>query len=170
VQEILIVDGYNIVNDWPELVELKRDSFEHARDKLLDILVNYQGLTGYCIVVVFDAHLVRHGTRSREKYSGVEVIFTQEGETADSCIERLVTLIPEEIRVTVATSDWAQQRLVMGKGALRLSARELFISIKEVEKRGQLASKTYQKRATVIDDVIRADLKSVLERWRRRKK
>lgn len=167
MQEILIVDGYNIVNAWPELVQLKKESFEHAREKLLDILANFQGWTGCLVVVVFDGHLVKQGIGSRDNFCGVEVIFTQEGETADSCIERLVTLLPEESIVTVATSDWAEQRLVIGYGALRLSARELLERVKETENSCRSVDEQNWKPAATIDDLISADIKSTLEKWRR---
>ena len=168
--DILIVDGYNIVNAWPELIKLKNESFEHARDRLLGILANYQGLDGCLVVVVFDAHLVKGGTGARENYAGVEVIFTQEGETADSCIERLVTLLPEKMSVTVATSDWAQQRLVMGQGALRLSARELLEKIKESGSFTRSAKDKLRNPNITINDVIDKDIRSTLEKWRRGKK
>lgn len=167
MREILIVDGYNIVNAWPELVQLKKESFEHAREKLLDILANFQGWSGCLIVVVFDGHLVKQGTGSRDNYAGVEVIFTQEGETADSCIERLVALLPEESYVTVATSDWAEQRLVMGHGALRLSARELLQKVKDTENSGRSVDEQNRRQVATIDDLISADIKSTLEKWRR---
>jgi len=170
VQDILIVDGYNIINAWPELIKLKNESFEHARDKLLDILANYQGLVGGMVIVVFDAHLVKRGQGSRDNYSGVEVIFTPEGETADSFIERLVTLLPERMHVTVATSDWAQQRLVMGQGALRMSARELLNSVREAAEYSRSSLQNQRRNETTIDDMIKPDLKETLEKWRRRKK
>ncbi|MGI6678222.1 MAG: NYN domain-containing protein [Dehalobacterium sp.] len=168
-EEVLIVDGYNIINAWPELVALKDESFEHARIRLLDILANFQGATGCLILVVFDAHQVKKGLGVIEEYSGVQVIFTREGETADSCIERLVTLIPQGTRVTVATSDWAEQRLVMGQGALRMSARELLIQVNET-KRNMANKKLHSgKNDITLDDIINKDIKETLERWRRGK-
>ncbi|WP_214658810.1 NYN domain-containing protein [Candidatus Formimonas warabiya] len=168
-EEILIVDGYNIINAWPELIKLKNESLEHARDRLLDLLSNFQGSTGFVVVVVFDAHLVKRGVGSKESLPGLEIIFTQEGETADSCIERLVTLMPRDIRITVATSDWAQQRLVMGQGALRLSARELLMRIREAENQSRSSMQRGRKNNTTIHDVISADIKATLEKWRRGK-
>jgi predicted RNA-binding protein with PIN domain len=168
-KELLIVDGYNIINAWPELVKLKDESFDHARDKLLDILSNFSGLTDYMVVVVFDAHLVKKGVSRKENLGGIEVIFTQEGETADSCIERLVSELPREIQVTVATSDWAQQRLVMGQGALRLSARELLIMVKETEEQSTIKIKCLHMSSPTIDEAINPEIRNILERWRRSK-
>ncbi|MCR6543935.1 NYN domain-containing protein [Dehalobacterium formicoaceticum] len=167
--DILIVDGYNIINAWPELVALKDESFEHARIKLLDIMTNFQGMIGGLVLVVFDAHQVKKGLGVIEDYGGVQVIFTREGETADSCIERLVSLIPRGTRVTVATSDWAEQRLVMGQGALRLSAREFLMQVNEVRRKMDIKKTHPGKNSITLDDVIDSEIKDTLERWRRSK-
>ena len=168
-EELLIVDGYNIINAWPNLIKLKNESFEHARDRLLDIMSDYSGLTGILVIVVFDAHLVKKGTGHKESLGKLQVIFTQEGETADSCIERLVSELPREIRVTVATSDWAQQRLVMGQGALRLSAREFLNIVEETRKQGRIKIRGLHKNNPTVDEVINPETRDILERWRRRK-
>lgn len=115
-EDLLIVDGYNIINAWPELIKLKNESFEHARDRLLDILSNFCGLAGCLVIVVFDAHMVKKGTSHKETMGGIEVIFTQEGETADSCIERLVSQLPRQTRVTVANFRLSSTTLGDGAG------------------------------------------------------
>ena len=83
MEDYLIVDGYNIMNGWLELAALKEQSLEHARDKLVEIMGNFQALMGNRVVVVFDAHLVKGSAGNREHVGGVEVIFSREGETAD---------------------------------------------------------------------------------------
>jgi len=125
--EYLVVDGYNIVNDWKVLNKLKEESLEHARDKLLEYLSEYQSFQGERVVIVFDAHLVKGGQEVQKKVLGMEVIYTKEGEIADLLIERLVAdLLKNSHLVTVATSDWVEQRIILGQGAYRLSARELW--------------------------------------------
>lgn len=143
-KELLIVDGYNIIGAWPHLVKLKnQDKMEDARDALLHELSNYQKYTGIEIRVVFDAQFVPGIQQSYQKYQ-LSVIFTKEGETADSYIERIVgiesTLI---MQVTVATSDLAEQWVVFQKGALRKSANELFSDVKRVKKAIEADAKAY---------------------------
>lgn len=123
--DFLLVDGYNILHAWAELKKMLGEDFELARIKLVDILGNYRVVTGIQVIVVFDAHLVKGGYGSKENVDGVEVIYTAEGETADMLIEKIVGQLLEKGKVTVATSDWAQQQIVFGKGAVRISAREL---------------------------------------------
>ena len=134
-KQLLIVDGYNMIGTWPELVVLKKqDRLEEAREDLLNRLSNYAKYEGIQIMVVFDAQLVPGITQSYEKYQ-LEVIFTQEGETADSYIERTAGKLNNLLtQVTVATSDLAEQWVIFSQGALRTSARELYKSVQKVEK------------------------------------
>ena len=134
MKEYLLVDGYNIINAWPFLEKIKNQNFEHARDKLIQVLSNYQGITKKKIILVFDAHLVPGGSRHGEELGGVEVIFTKENETADALIERLLGMIPSGVPKSVATSDWAEQRMALAKGAIRISALELLGMVQTSER------------------------------------
>lgn len=134
MKEILLVDGYNVVNAWPELIALN-DDLEYARDKLVEILAGYGAFKNQQVVVVFDAHAVTGEHQSHFLPSGLEVVFTSEGETADSYIERLsYELVRRGKRVYVVTSDWTEQLVILGVGAYRISARELLQEVKKVKK------------------------------------
>lgn len=88
-EHLLIVDGYNMIGAWPELVKLKKqDKLEDARDDLLNRLSNYAKYEGIEVIIVFDAQLVP-GIQQTYKKSRLTVIFTKEDETADSYIERI---------------------------------------------------------------------------------
>lgn len=135
--DYLIVDGYNVVNNWPNLKYLSTNSLEHARHKLIELLLEYQAFTGEHIIIVFDAY--RNKGRMEIEYgSGVEVRYTDHGQTADSLIEGLVSKLSEHYCVGVVTSDWAQQQIVMGKGARRWSSREFYIEVKKIT--GQISN------------------------------
>ncbi|WP_035050849.1 NYN domain-containing protein [Carnobacterium pleistocenium] len=144
-KELLIVDGYNIIGAWPHLVKLKnQDKMEDARDSLLHELSNYQKYTGIKIRVVFDAQFVPGLQQSYQKYQ-LSVIFTKEGETADSYIERIVGIENTIVtQVTVATSDLAEQWVVFQKGALRKSANELFNDVKRIKKAIEADTQEYR--------------------------
>jgi len=135
----LLVDGYNIIHAWDELRELiEVSSLEDARDRLLRILSNYHGAKGYkrgAVIVVFDAHKVKGGVGSVQEYGGLNVVYTAEAETADHYIERTAaTYVRAQSTVTVATSDSLEQVIILGKGAFRMSARELYDDVKDAEK------------------------------------
>ncbi|WP_158212288.1 NYN domain-containing protein [Natranaerobius trueperi] len=123
--DYLIVDGYNIINAWTNLKQTAEESLEISRLELIEELAKFKNILWKQIIVVFDAHLTKEKKRHTEESSGVMVIFTQEGETADSLIEALVYELVTQGNVEVATSDWQEQRVILGKGAARLSARNL---------------------------------------------
>lgn len=88
-------------------------------------LNNYANFEHQDIICVFDAQFVP-GSRQRYDQYRVEVIFTEEDETADSYIERLAAELNNPINlVEVATSDLNEQWTVFSQGALRVPAREL---------------------------------------------
>lgn len=129
---ILVVDGYNVIGDWPELQRLKYQDFELARHKLMNTLSEYQAFSGDRVIVVFDALYVK-GTESKQKIGKLEVIYTKEDETADECIERLVSALKNvKNQVYVATSDYMEQKTIFSRGALRISARELRLEIESM--------------------------------------
>lgn len=128
-KEYLFVDGYNIINAWDELKSQSGLSLEVAREKLIDIMVEYQSCSGVKVIIVFDAHMVKGNSGKHEKRKGVEVVYTRESETADHYIERRLDDIGRKEVVRVATSDWMEQQIVLGRGGTRISARELKIEV-----------------------------------------
>ena len=169
MEEFLIVDGYNVINNWPHLVELKDGNLEHARDKLLETLQNYAAYNNVKIILVFDAHLSESKMRSSYLENGVEVIYSKKGETADMVIEKIIDWMPPRAKVIVATSDWAEQRLVMGKGALRMPARELYYKVQSVEKNIQKTIEKSKKNSTgMLEAQLDENIRKKLEEWRRK--
>ena len=124
-KEYLLVDGYNIIFAWEDLQELAKVNIEGARNKLMDMLCNYQGYKKCTLILVFDAYKVEGGQGEVQKYHNIYVVYTKEAETADQYIEKTVHEIGRKYHVTVATSDALEQVIIMGQGAARLSARNL---------------------------------------------
>ena len=132
--EYLLVDGYNIIFAWDELSVLAKDSLEAARHKLMDILCNYQGYQKCNLILVFDAYRVPGSPGSIEQYHNIHVVYTKEAETADMFIEHVTHEIGKGRRVRVATSDGMEQIIILGHGALRVSARMFHEEVQNVEK------------------------------------
>jgi predicted RNA-binding protein with PIN domain len=121
----LFVDGYNLLNRWPLFSRLAAEDLAHARDRLADAIANYASFKGYAPVVVFDAYASKGGAVV-ENRPGVDVVFTAEGETADSYIEKATyRLLREKRDVFVVTGDLDEQMAVLGMGAYRLTAGEM---------------------------------------------
>ena len=132
--EYLLVDGYNIIFAWDELNALSKESLDAARHKLMDILCNYQGFQKCVLILVFDAYRVPGSPGSIEQYHNIHVVYTKEAETADMFIERATHEIGRNRRVRVATSDGMEQIIILGHGALRVSARMFHEEVQNVEK------------------------------------
>ena len=132
--DYLLVDGYNVIFAWDALRRLADGSLDAARRRLMDILCNYAGYKRCVPILVFDAYKVRGGTREVEKYHNLYVVYTREAETADMYIERATHELAREHRTRVVSSDGAEQIIVMGHGALRVSARAFEEEVNAVEK------------------------------------
>jgi predicted RNA-binding protein with PIN domain len=169
--DILLVDGYNVIGAWPVLEKLKEYALEEARDKLLDMLADYQGFTGMQVYVVFDAHQVP-GLGATYRHHKLMIVYTKEKETADECIERLCSeLFVRRRNIYVATSDLVEQHVAFGKGALRVSARELLIDINQNRKNiEQSLREDKPGKRNTVDGIVSLEVRSKLEKLRRGEK
>ncbi len=134
VPEYLLVDGYNVIFAWEVLKELAEENIEAARNKLMDILCNYQGYKKCTLILVFDAYKVEGSWLEIQKYHNIHVVYTKEAETADQYIEKVVHEIGRKYHVTVATSDRIEQVITVGQGASLISARELEEEVRMMQK------------------------------------
>lgn len=131
----IFVDGYNVINSWPNLKATKDFTFEGARQSLIDILHNYSVFNSCRISIVFDAHKVTGSIEKKEEVSNhISVIFTKDGETADSYIEKKVNQLGRKHEIVVVTSDNLEQQTVFQRGAVRMSSLEFYNEILKVEK------------------------------------
>lgn len=140
-REYLLVDGYNVIFDWPDLKELAGRDLCAAREALIQILCNYQGFHQCTLILVFDAWRVSGGAGGVERQGGVWVVYTKEAETADAYIEKVtyeLGKLEKERRVRVVTSDGAEQLIILGHGTLRVSSRmfrrEVEDTVRQIER------------------------------------
>lgn len=168
--DILIVDGYNIIGAWPYLNKLKSNDLSAARDRLVEKMAEYQAYSGYRVIIVFDAYYVR-GTEKTFKNYQVEVIFTRENETADERIEKLAKeLSNRKTQIHVATSDFTEQWAIFGQGALRKSARELFIEMDGIEQKIEKKVKKIKEKKPFTKIQLTKEIEEIFEKWRRGEK
>jgi predicted RNA-binding protein with PIN domain len=135
VENYLLVDGYNIIFAWQELKELAKTNLDAARGRLMDILCDYQGYTKCHLILVFDAYKVKGNPGSVGKYHNIHVVYTKEAETADMYIEKVTKDIGKQYHVRVATSDGLEQLIIMGHGAMRISAAEFEQEVAQVKEK-----------------------------------
>lgn len=120
--EYLLVDGYNIIFAWDELSGLAKENLDAARNKLIQMMCNYQGYCKCHLILVFDAYKVKNNPGEVEQVAGISVVYTKEAETADMYIEKVTHELGRKYRVKVATSDGMEQLIILGQGAMRVSA------------------------------------------------
>lgn len=168
MKEYLIVDGYNVINGWDELRAESLHSLEASRQKLLDIMSDYQGYKDIIVIVVFDAHYVKNSMEKHEIYNGIEIVYTKEFESADNYIERFIASLSREDYIKVVTSDWVEQLVVLGLGAVRIPVRELILEVALMKK--TMREKYINKRegkGNFLENNIDPKILSALEKWRR---
>ncbi len=134
VKEYLLVDGYNVIFAWEDLKELADVNIEAARNKLMDILCNYQGFRKCTVILVFDAYKVDGYALEIQKYHNIHVVYTKQAETADQYIEKVVHQIGRRYHVTVVTSDGVEQVVTLGQGGTLISSREFREEVKIVRR------------------------------------
>lgn len=169
-RRILIVDGYNVIN----VRKPVRESIvlEDARRKLTDELHDYAGWSGQQIILVYDAWLSDRMQRSIEERGSLRVVFTMKGETADCYIERLCDELEDDIsmrraQVRVATSDSIEQTIAFGRGAERLSSRELLLEMDMASRERGPSTGSTGKRISTVEDRLPADIRLKLEQMRK---
>lgn len=169
INHYLIIDGYNIINAWEDLKHIAIDDLDAAREKLINIIIEYAEFSGQKAIVVFDAYNVKNSMEKVEKRKYITVVYTREHQTADSYIEKLMTSLSKYDVVKVATNDYAEQQIILGKGASRLSARELKLDVEEAKtkmKSKQITSERKIQR-NWLEDRLDEETLSKLENIRR---
>lgn len=170
--KIIFVDGYNVINSWPNLKQQKDYSFDGARQSLIDSLHNYSVYEGCKVIVVFDAHKVNRSIEKKEDINNnISIVFTKDGETADSYIEKEVHNLGRRFEVYVVTSDWLEQQTIFQRGAVRVSSIEFYNDVIDTENRiKRKANKnTHLLHKNNLLDNVNDDILKKLEAIRRSK-
>ena len=171
-RRVLIVDGYNIINAHPDF---SGGSLSDARERLLNALMDYAGYSGQQVILVFDAWMSDRPTRTEEQHGAVTLVYTQKGEIADRYIERLCDGFAADIEyrrveVRVASSDALEQTIVLGRGATRLSARELMYEMRAMRDEGirHAAPARPVGRRSAIGDRLPEDVRRKLDEMKKK--
>lgn len=130
----LLIDGYNIIFAWEELKNIAKDSLDDARNMLIDRVCSYKAMRPYEIILVFDAYKVKGNRGEVEKVHNITVVYTKEAQTADAYIEKAAYELGKNHHVQVATGDYLEQLIILGSGAVRISAAAFIKEMEEVQK------------------------------------
>ena len=169
MKPILYVDGYNVIGAWPQ-AEREQWPLDESRDRLIHLLEDYAGYSGQEVVLVFDGHHSDRPLSTVETRPGLTLVYTRHGQTADQYIEHACGRLPVYREARVATSDHLEQTMILGRGATRLSSRELWRELSQTRSSG------HAKHATAIPETrtslfsgLSEEQRERLERIRRRK-
>jgi hypothetical protein len=164
----VFVDGYNVINSWQNLKEIKEYSYESSRQQLIDTLQNYSEFKAYKVFIVFDAHMVKGSIEKKERKGNIVVVFTKEGETADSFIEKAVNNIGRKSEICVVTSDSLEQQVTFQRGAIRMSSLEFYHEVMNIEKTiNNKTEKKYLENKNWLEDRLDGKTLEKLEKIRR---
>ena len=169
MKPLLYVDGYNIIGAWPE-ANKENWSLDECRDRLILLLEDYAGYTGQEVWVVFDGYRTERPLRTVEPRKELTVVYTRHGETADHFIERMCQVLPKYREARVATSDSVEQTIILGRGATRMSARELWRELEQERSagRGRHQTPSAQQR-TALSSALSEEQYALLDKLRRQK-
>ena len=169
--KLVFVDGYNVLNSWPNLKTDKEYTFDGTREKLIDIMHNYGSYSDCKVILVFDGYKVAGNREKKEdKNKNLTIIFTKDGQTADSYIEKEVHNVGRKYEVYVVTSDWMEQQTIFQRGAIRMSSLEFYNEVMKTEKNIRIKSeKNKNPNKNHLQDNIDNEVLKKLEDMRRSK-
>ena len=168
MKPLLYVDGYNVIGAWAEAAR-EAWPLDECRDRLLHLMEDYAGYSGQEVWLVFDGYRTERPVRTVENRDGLTVVYTKHGETADHYIERMCQQMPKYREARVATSDGVEQTLILGRGATRLSARELWRELNAVRSSGRDKHRAKPQSGTSMTASMSAEQYAWLDELRRGK-
>jgi len=170
-KEVLVIDGYNVINAWDELIDIAQTSLENARDRLNFMIAEYSSYKGIHSYIIYDAYKIKTSLNREEKTKHTTIIYTKEKQTADSYIEKFIHDFEDKRHtiIRVATDDMAEQNMILGKGAARMPTWELYLEVKESQKKISAQINKRQINKNTLDTILNQDIVEKLEKMRRGK-
>jgi predicted RNA-binding protein with PIN domain len=125
----ILVDGYSLLHNWPELARGKPRHSAAARNELIHILTQYRDAIGTPITIFFDGAGAPKGTPAALSTPEVEVLYSKAGQTADQMIERAAHRFGEYGEILAVTDDFAERDTVVSVGGSTSSCLNFIQSV-----------------------------------------
>ena len=124
----IIVDGYNVISsEWG-----LRGAIEYRRNWLVHQLSTYRQRKGFEVTVVFDGWRSGWVNEVEEKKEGITVVYSRQGEKADSVIVRLARA--KGNGCVVVSSDREVRNAVERFGAVAIYAGEFTAILRNLDR------------------------------------
>jgi len=128
----ILVDGYSLLHNWPELAPGKPRFSAAARDELIRVLTLYRDAAGTPITIVFDGANADRKLSTVESTPEVEVLYSRTGQTADQIIERVTHRMQAYGEVLAVTDDHAERDTVIAMGGMASSCLSFIQTVENV--------------------------------------
>jgi predicted RNA-binding protein with PIN domain len=117
----ILVDGYSLLHNWPELARGSPRHSAAARDELIARLTQYWDAAGTPITIFFDGSGPRRKPAKAVSPNEIEVLYSSAGQTADDLIERAAYRFAEFGEVLAVTDDLAERETVTSMGGMAMN-------------------------------------------------
>ncbi|MBP5280559.1 MAG: NYN domain-containing protein [Erysipelotrichaceae bacterium] len=132
---IYLVDGYNLMYSIDEIKQIAAVDLLSARDKVIDIVADFQGYVGKKCILVFDAYRNNVPIPIVTREYNIEIVYTKMGQTADMWIEQKAEELGENHKIFVVTSDGLEQLKIFSSSCFRISSSEFMHRYENLQKR-----------------------------------
>jgi hypothetical protein len=135
----IIIDGYNLIRQSKSLSALDQQDLQLGREGLLDMLSAYKRIKRHTVTVVFDGINAPPFSQHKDQIKGIKVIFSHNGESADTVIKRMAAKLRE--KALVVSSDLDVIHFAASKGSATIDspgfeekmAMAVYMDIKGIE-------------------------------------
>jgi predicted RNA-binding protein with PIN domain len=117
----ILIDGYSLLHNWPELAPGRPRYSAAARDELIQRLTQYRDAIGTPITIVFDGANSDRRLAAAESTPEMEILYSRTGQTADDIIERAAHRFQAYGEVLAVTDDYAERDTVIAMGGMASS-------------------------------------------------
>src|SRR5215831_18259635 len=125
----ILIDGYSLLHNWPELAPGKPRHSAAARDELVRILTLYRDATGTPVTIFFDGSGPARTASAPGNATEVEVLYSRAGQTADQMIERAAHRYQPYGEVMAVTDDHAERDTVIALGGSASSCWNFIVMV-----------------------------------------
>lgn len=130
---IYFIDGYNLMHSVDSISNIAKQDLISARDKVIDIVSDFQGYVGKQCVLVFDAYNNNVSIPIFNKEYNIAIVYTKMNQTADTYIEQKTQELSDDYKVFVVTSDNLEQLKIFSNNAFRISCKEFMHRYKNLQ-------------------------------------